>query len=154
MVGFTPHVSFNSPVVMVFHTSIVTSDVTQGPGCSLFDPGVKLLQRNDESLQSPTIHHCLGQLWRVPGHGAQDEGGCLFVKPLWTKRVGAREERVGFTQGAYSVQTDDRGLPKKVEERPVCQNLPFQTVESIVPLRRICKSGIIGSCRVKESRET
>lgn len=67
---------------MVFHTSIVTSDVTQCPGCSFFDPWVKLLQRDDKSLQSPTIHHSLGQLRRVPGHGAQDEGGRLLVKPL------------------------------------------------------------------------
>lgn len=63
-------------------TSIVSGNVSQCPGSRFLDPGVKLLQTNHQGVQSPTVHHRLGQLWGVLGYCPQDESCCLLVESL------------------------------------------------------------------------
>ena len=65
-------------------TCIVTGNITQCPGCWLFDPWIKLLQTDDESIKRSAVHNRLCQLGGVLGYSTQDKCCCLLVKPLLT----------------------------------------------------------------------
>lgn len=65
-------------------TCIVTGNITQRPGCWLFDPWIKLLQTDDESIKCSAVHNRLCQLGGVFGYSTQDKRCCLLVKPLLT----------------------------------------------------------------------
>ena len=68
-------------------TCIVPCNVAKGPGSTLLDPGVKLLQADNESIESTAVNDALSKLWGVLGNSSENKSSCLLVETLKGSKI-------------------------------------------------------------------